>query len=152
MPLAQKEIIAIVKISFTKNKMNRSFLLVCCIVFTLPVFSQNIKVDEILLENRKNPIGIDITQPRFTWILTSDKRNVVQTAYEIQVGTDEQFLKKGTDLIWKSGRSIQINRSISFMTGLLWTPLKNTTGKLGFGGTRTNLLLGVKSASGRWDY
>ena len=47
-----------------------------------------VTVQNPLCENLSNPIGLDIRQPRFSWQLISDKRNVMQSAYEIRVGND----------------------------------------------------------------
>jgi alpha-L-rhamnosidase len=44
-----------------------------------------VRVQNLLTENLSNPIGLDIKQPRFSWQLVSDRRNVMQTAYEIKV-------------------------------------------------------------------
>ena len=55
------------------------------------------KVDSLLTENRKNPIGIDISLPRFSWQLINNDRNIVQTAYEITV-------TNGTNKVWQSGK------------------------------------------------
>jgi alpha-L-rhamnosidase len=65
--------------------------LVCQI---LPAQTQ---VTNLLCENKVNPIGLDATQPEFSWQLVSDKRNVMQTAYEIKVMT-------GKKTIWNSGK------------------------------------------------
>ena len=54
-----------------------------------------VKVENLLTENLVNPISIDAVNPRFSWrIDEGDKRNVMQTAYELVVGT-EQSSKKG---------------------------------------------------------
>ena len=66
-------------------------------------FSQ-IKVKQLLCENLTNPIGIDIQQPRFSWQLTSDKRNVIQAAYEIRVGSNMALLVKGKNSLWSSSK------------------------------------------------
>ena len=63
-----------------------------------------------------NPIGIDVMNPRFSWILAetkSDKKNIKQKAYQLQVGTAINNLLNGEPNIWDSGfvissRSIQI--------------------------------------------
>lgn len=56
-------------------------------------------------ENRNNPIGLDEAKPRFSWVLNAEnRRNIVQTAYEIKVATDISDLKRGKNLIWTSGR------------------------------------------------
>ena len=64
-------------------------------------FSQSITVSHILVENRKNPIGVDIPKPKFTWVLASDKQNVKQSAYQIQVSETADFSNK---LLWDSQR------------------------------------------------
>jgi len=89
------------------NKNN--FLLICCLVLTFPLFSQNIKVQETLLENRINPLGIDETQPKFSWILKSEKRNVTQSAYQLQVSEGNANFKD--NLIWDSNK-IESDKSV----------------------------------------
>ena len=41
-------------------------------------------IRDLTIEYRKNPIGID-EKPRFSWKLESEKQDVVQTNYQIQV-------------------------------------------------------------------
>lgn len=49
------------------------------------------------IEYMKNPIGMDITNPRFSWKLASSKQGVMQSAFRIVV---EQELQK----VWDSGK------------------------------------------------
>ena len=56
------------------------------------------------IEDLVNPIGIDIPVPRFSWQLESDKRNVMQTAYEIHVSDNMSTLSKAG--IWNSGKVV----------------------------------------------
>ena len=53
-------------------------------------------IRDLTIEYRKNPIGID-EKPRFSWKLESEKQDVVQTNYQIQVVS-------GGRLMWDSGR------------------------------------------------
>ena len=53
-------------------------------------------IRDLTIEYRKNPIGID-KKPRFSWKLESEKQDVVQTNYQIQVVS-------GGRLMWDSGR------------------------------------------------
>lgn len=53
-------------------------------------------IRDLTIEYRKNPIGID-GKPRFSWKLESEKQDVVQTSYQIQVVS-------GGQLMWDSGR------------------------------------------------
>ena len=68
------------------------FIFQLCLVVS---FAQ-IKVQNLLTENRTNPIGIDVQQPRFSWQLVSDKKNIIQSAYAIQV-------LSGKSVVWNSG-------------------------------------------------
>ena len=56
------------------------------------------------IENLDNPIGLDVTQPRFGWQLAADRRNVLQTAYQIQVANSPADLAGGKKLVWDSGK------------------------------------------------
>ena len=62
----------------------------------LTCFSQ-LTVSHLLCENLVNPIGIGETHPRFSWQLSSDKRNLMQTAYELKVSA-------GKKTIWNTGK------------------------------------------------
>lgn len=68
-------------------------------------FAQS-RVQQLTTENGANPLGIETRQPRFGWQLASDKRNVVQTAYEIRVGSDASSLKAAKNLVWHSGKTV----------------------------------------------
>jgi alpha-L-rhamnosidase len=74
-----------------------------CLHLCLYSFEQ-VKVTNLLCENLSNPLSIDLTQPRFSWQLVSDKRNVIQTAYEIQISENAPSLAKNKNLVWNSGK------------------------------------------------
>ncbi|MDW5288119.1 alpha-L-rhamnosidase [Formosa sp. PL04] len=67
-------------------------------------FAQHIKVDDLVTEYHKNPIGIDVEKPRLSWKLVSETYDVIQTAYEIRVSNAESGLEKEKELIWSSGK------------------------------------------------
>lgn len=66
--------------------------------------SAQLSVTNLLTEQMHNPVGLDAEKPRFTWQLQSDRRDVLQTAYEIRVGEDLEALKKGKKTTWSSGK------------------------------------------------
>lgn len=78
------------------------FLLACLHSFTLPLLAQ-VKVDHLRTENLKNPIGLDVAQPNFSWQLISDQRDISQSAYEIRVSADPVTLTKGKST-WTTGK------------------------------------------------
>lgn len=72
--------------------------------FVATSISAQVKVVNLLTENQTNPIGLDALQPRFSWQLVSDQRNVSQSAYEIIVSS-------GKATAWKSGK-VMSDRSV----------------------------------------
>lgn len=54
------------------------------------------KITDLRVEYRQNPMGMDILKPRFSWKLESDRQNTMQTAYQIQVTSEGQ-------MVWDSG-------------------------------------------------
>jgi len=57
----------------------------------------DVSVSWLRVENMEQPLAIDTNEPRFSWLIKSDKQNVKQTAYQIMVSTD-----KGE--VWNSGK------------------------------------------------
>ncbi len=55
-------------------------------------------------EYRDNPLGIDESTPRLSWIVVSSQRGQKQTAYQIQVAGSAKKLQDGSPDLWDSGR------------------------------------------------
>ncbi len=71
-------------------------LLSCCVV--LPEASAGVlRLTDLKTEYHRNPLGLHVAQPRLSWILRSDDRNVVQTAYQV-------LAKNAVGVLWDSGR------------------------------------------------
>jgi alpha-L-rhamnosidase len=60
----------------------------------LNVSQAGTEITDLVCEYQTNPIGIDITNPRLSWKIVSDKQNVLQTAYEIRVANSPANLSK----------------------------------------------------------
>jgi hypothetical protein len=60
--------------------------------------SRSTQVQDLRCEYECNPLGIDALQPRLSWKLVSERRGVVQSAYEIRV-TDVQG-----NVVWDTGK------------------------------------------------
>lgn len=86
--------------------------------------SAQISIKNLRCEMLVNPLGIDAVQPRFSWQLESEKRNVVQTSYQIIVSSSEQKLKTGDGDVWKS---VTINDSKSLLISYGGKPLQAAT-------------------------
>ena len=82
------------------------------ILFILPqLLSAKVNVTNPKTEGLVNPLGIDAVNPRFSWQITSDKKEVVQTAYQIVVSSDGKE-------VWNSGKVISDQQ--------LWVPYQGT--------------------------
>ncbi|WP_430972810.1 family 78 glycoside hydrolase catalytic domain [Sunxiuqinia rutila] len=88
----------------------RILLLFILSISVVPLVAQ-VQVTNLLVENRQEPLGIDDPMPRLSWQLLADKRNVMQTAYEIRVSPDLKALKQGRKLSWHSGL-VQSDQSV----------------------------------------
>jgi len=62
-------------------------------------------------EYQTNPVGIDITKPRFTWQLNDTSRGAKQTACHIIVASDLIKLKNDTGDIWDS-KKVESDQSL----------------------------------------
>ena len=56
-----------------------------------------VEVTNLRVENQKEPLGIDTNEPRFSWQITSDKKDVRQTAYQLIVSSDQGE-------VWNTGK------------------------------------------------
>jgi len=67
---------------------------------------------ELTCEYATNPLGIDTPQPRFGWLLKSDKRSQLQSAYRVLVATSEKQLQANVGDKWESGK-VNSDRSVN---------------------------------------
>ena len=83
------------------------------IVITAYLQGAQMKVSNLRCEDKVNPLGVDIENPRLSWNMESNQRGVKQTAYQIFVGSSLKNLDSEKADIWNSGKitsdkSIQI--------------------------------------------
>ncbi|MCK5906927.1 MAG: alpha-L-rhamnosidase N-terminal domain-containing protein, partial [Flavobacteriales bacterium] len=64
--------------------------------------AKSVEVKNLVTEYKTNPIGIDVEKPRLSWKIISTEKNIIQTAYQIQVAKSKEDLKKGKNLLWDS--------------------------------------------------
>ena len=79
-------------------------LALAVILFLCVACSRQQSINNLRVEMRTEPVGLDIQQPRFSWQIVSNMRNVNQTAYQIMVAKSPYKLKEGKDLVWNSGK------------------------------------------------
>ncbi len=96
----------------------------------------NLALQNLRCEMLVNPLGIDATQPRLSWEITADVRNVQQTAYHILVASSMEKLTANVGDLWDSGdvpsdASIQVSykgKPLTSNTACFWK-IKITTNK-----------------------
>jgi alpha-L-rhamnosidase len=69
------------------------------------------KIGDLTCEYRTNPLGIDVTAPRFSWRMVSDRHGARQTAYRIHAASDPERLGEGKADRWDSGK-IESDQSV----------------------------------------
>ena len=67
------------------------------------LYAQDLSVKDLTCEHKRNPIGIDARQPRFSWKITGTGNGIMQTAYSIRVSTDARF--SSSKMVWQSGKT-----------------------------------------------
>ena len=96
-------------------------LLVMLFAFATLHAAARVNVDALKCEGLENPLGIDNSEPHFSWKILSDKP-VRQEAYEILVASSESLLETGKADLWESGK---ISSSESVMIPYAGKPLKS---------------------------
>src|SRR5262245_58450299 len=64
----------------------------------------SLQLTQLKCEYRTNPLGIDVIQPRLSWLLESDQRGQRQTAYQILVASSPEQLGDDQGNLWDSGK------------------------------------------------
>jgi alpha-L-rhamnosidase len=72
------------------------------LLLTQTSFAQKLLVTDLSCEHKINPMGVDVSAPRFSWKLDGPGRNIMQTAYSIRVASDKNFASK--KISWQSGK------------------------------------------------
>ena len=62
------------------------------------------ELNSLRCEYHNNPLGIDITEPRLSWVSQSEKRGWKQSAYQILVASSQENLDQDRGDLWDSGK------------------------------------------------
>ena len=91
--------------------MKQLFLYLLLTCFSINSYSKTVSVQNLSVEMRVNPIGIDVQEPRLSWQIASKLNSVQQIAYQIRVSTVNDNFKNDKNIVWNSGK-IQSTNSI----------------------------------------
>lgn len=89
----------------------KKIVTILVLLLSLQQISAQVTVQNLRCEMRVNPLGIEAKQPRLSWQLQSNLRNVVQTSYQILVSSTAQNLQQNKGDVWKSA-VINSNQSL----------------------------------------
>lgn len=76
--------------------------------------TQSTIVTDLRTEYLKDPLGIDVPRPRFSWMLRSSERGSLQSAYHVLVAKSWEPLEDDTGDMWDSGK-VDSNQSVHVM-------------------------------------
>jgi alpha-L-rhamnosidase len=82
--------------------MKKLILSISLVIISAMILAQDLTVNDLKVEHKKNPYGIDIQNPRFSWKISCPGFNIMQTAYSIRVATDPKF--STSKIFWQSGK------------------------------------------------
>src|SRR5438093_13440937 len=67
-------------------------------------YSAPLPPSRLRCEYLSNPLGIDVLEPRFFWVLNHTERGQKQTAYQLLISTRSEWLIQGKGDQWDSGK------------------------------------------------
>ena len=82
---------------------------------SLAVFAR-VTPGDLRCEYQTNPLGLDTTQPRLSWILESSERNQTQSAFQILAASTPEKLSESKAYLWNSGKIVS-GESIGIVYG-----------------------------------
>ena len=85
------------------------FVLALLILFTgstLEAQSSTLRPTLPRCEYRENPMGVDVPQPRLSWILQSSERGATPVAYQILAASSLETLAQDRGDLWDSGKAV----------------------------------------------
>jgi len=100
----------------------KKFSILLIVLFILscqnePLPEASIQIDKLLCEYKINPLGIDTSQPRLSWIMSSIERAQHQSAFQVLVASSLKMLDKNQGDIWDSGKVTSDQSSLVKYTG-----------------------------------
>ena len=90
--------------------MQRTTYLIISLLISLGLRA-GVSVGSLTTEGQVNPLSIETQHPRLSWIITSNERDVMQTAYHVLVASSPEKLAAGQGDLWDSGR-VNSDRSV----------------------------------------
>lgn len=84
---------------------------VLLVLMCSPERNYNVTLSNLTCEYLENPIGLDMSSPRLSWILNSEGKSIKQSAYQIVAATNQEILQQDSSNLWNTGK-ISTDQSI----------------------------------------
>lgn len=81
-----------------KKKLLRLLFILVCILCSAISLQATVSICNLQVEYQTNPLGIDITHPRFNWQMASEHSGMMQTAYRLVLAGGPEALSAGNYL------------------------------------------------------
>lgn len=98
------------------------FILLLSLIGCRSISDRSLQLTGVMVESQTDPEGVSTVSPRFSWQLSSDKQDIMQTAYQIEVADSEKALDNTSKLLWNTGR-VESDESLLVQYG--GTPLES---------------------------
>ena len=108
-------------------------------------------ITNLTCEYRTNPLGIDVTVPRLSWQMQSDRRGARQVAYRLRAASDPQRLQGDEPTCGIAESRVGPVRARALTTGRVCTRGSGSTGTWRCG-TRQVRSAGAHPPGSRWAY
>lgn len=73
-------------------------------LLTSIILNAAVTVGSLKTDGRVSPLNVETPRPLLSWIITSDEKDVMQTAYHVLVASSPEKLAAGNGDLWDSGR------------------------------------------------
>jgi alpha-L-rhamnosidase len=94
--------------------------ILCCAAKSFA--SDGLSIVNLRCEMLTNPIGIDVTTPRFSWQASTEQRGMKQVAYQLIVSSSKTLVDQGIGDVWNSGK---VSSDQSHLVSYKGKPLKS---------------------------
>jgi alpha-L-rhamnosidase len=101
-------------VKFSLRKVTACLFAISLSVMSFTQIAVGQTLQSLKCEYLTNPLGIDDSQPRFTWVLNDTHKGAAQTAYQVVVSTDSVGLSKSEADAWESGKVSSTSQLVTY--------------------------------------
>ncbi|MBR4995463.1 MAG: family 78 glycoside hydrolase catalytic domain [Alistipes sp.] len=92
----------------------RGLLFASLLLMGQVAMAQGLNVEGLKTEHLESPLGVDKSNPRLSWRMTSAREGAAQSSYRVMVGRDSLALVQGKCDVWDSGNKLSADMWIRY--------------------------------------